>query len=162
MKAGMGWPIGVLATLSVLVGAYVWLAVIANDPHALVVEPDYYQRGVHFDDAMEQARVNARLGWVLAPTLGPVSADSGAVLGVTLLDATGASLDSAAVAVTAVHNAIADQPVTVALAATGPGTYEARIGIRRAGAWELRFDVQRGSARFTRVVRLDAAGAPGS
>jgi nitrogen fixation protein FixH len=157
MKRGVGWPIGISLTLAALVAAYVRLAVIAADPSALVVEPNYYQKAVHWDDQMQQEAGNLRLGWTLAPMVGPVTPGAGAELRVTLRDSAGAPLSGATVAVVAVHNAIAHTPLSGTLSDRGDGSYAARLPFTRAGQWQLRFEVRRGGERFTADLRVDAA-----
>jgi hypothetical protein len=152
----MGWPIGIAATLSILVGSYIRLAFIAADPQALVVEKDYYQKAVRWDDEMQQQRRNVALGWTLTPTLGPVARDTGAVLHVMLCDASGAPLSGATVVVIATSNLSANAPLSATLGETSSGAYGARMPLRRGGQWEFRFDVLRSGQHFTADVRLDA------
>lgn len=159
MKKGMGWPIGITVALVVMAASNVWVAVIASDPNALAVEPDYYEKAVHFDATMRQAQHNLALGWTLEPAIEPVSTDSGAVVRAQLHDAVGQALSGAVVHVTALHNALANFPVQATLADDGNGAYSARLPIHRTGAWELRFVVQRGADRFTSNVRVDAPRA---
>lgn len=159
MKRGTGWPIGIAVTLAILVAAYVKLAFIAADPQALVVEKDYYQKAVRWDDEMQQQRRNVDLGWTLTPTLGPVASDTGAVLSVTLRDAAGAPLSGATVVVIATSNLSANVPLSATLGETSRGAYGARLPLRRGGQWEFRFDVHRGGQRFTADLRLDAVSA---
>lgn len=159
MKRGMGWPIGIAITLGIVVVANISIAIVASDPNALVVEPDYYQKAVDYDATMRQDSVNAQLGWRIVPSLGRVSPDSSAELRVELRDAAGAPLSGATVSVIAVHNAIANAPVTATLGDAGRGAYVARLPMHRVGQWEFRFDVRRGVERFTADLRLDAARA---
>ncbi|MFN8579976.1 MAG: FixH family protein [Gemmatimonadaceae bacterium] len=158
MKRGMWWPIGITIVLSLVVISNVWIAIVASDPNALAVEPDYYEKAVHFDSTMQQEARNTRLGWQLVPSLGAVSPDSGAELRVALHDERGAPLAGATVRVVAIHNAIANTPVSGTLGDRGNGEYSARLPLHRRGQWELTFDVQRGAERFTADLRLDAAG----
>ena len=159
MKRGIGWPIGIAVTLGLLVAAYVRVAMLAGTAHALVVESDYYQKAVHWDDAMRQARVNAALGWTVSASLGDVRPGADTDVRVQLNDATGAPVIGARVEVTAIHNAIANEPVRGLLREGGPGTYGARLPVKRTGQWELRLGVTRGKDRFTADLRLDASGA---
>ncbi|MFN8574189.1 MAG: FixH family protein [Gemmatimonadaceae bacterium] len=158
MKKGRWWPIGITVFLGVFVVSNIWVAVIASDPNALTVEPDYYAKAVNYDSTMRQMATNGQLGWRLVPTLTAVTRDSGAVLNVDLRDASGAPLSGATVSVVAIHNLIANQPVAATLGERSDGAYSVRLPLHRTGQWELTFDVRRGKDRFTADLRLDAAG----
>ena len=156
MKRGTGWPIGMAVILLLTVAANVGMIMLANDDPSFAVEPDYYQKAVRWDDAMAQERANASLGWRLAPTLS-LSADAPARLLVHLSDSTGAPLAGATLTVQAMHNARAAQVYAATLVPTDvAGAYRAELPVRRAGQWELRFEVTRGAERFTARARVEA------
>lgn len=158
MKKGAIWPWSLMVFFAGLIGLYVYLFRVAGDPSALVVEPDYYQKGLHYDSTLAQARRNIALGWQLVPALTPLPGGE-AELRVALKDRSGAALDSATVFVIATHNLLADRPDSATLARRGAGEYEARLAMPRAGMWELRFDVVRGATRFTDDERVDLSAA---
>jgi nitrogen fixation protein FixH len=161
MRAAKLWPLAVVAVLAVTVGANVVIYLLARDPGAAVVERDYYRRAVAWDSTMADERRSAELGWRLAAELGAVGAD-GAPLTVRLTGRDGAPLSDAAVRVEAVHNLDAGHPVAAALAPAGDGRYVARLPLRHAGLWELRFAVTRGAERFTQSLRREAALGEGA
>ncbi len=159
MKRGMAWPIAVAGILGVTMAANVWLIRIANSDPSFAIEENYYQRGVHWNDEMAQRARNAELGWHVQATLSPIERGRGADLSVSLNDSLVAPIENASVVVWAVHVARASQPVEVTLRSSAPGEYAARVPIERAGLWELRIDVHRGTDRFTATERLDARSA---
>ncbi len=156
MKRGTGWPIAMGVILASTVGVNLWVAHLANSDPSVAVEPDYYDKAIHWDDHMAQVRQNEALGWTVAPSLSPIVADSGAQLQVALHDRAGRPLDGAQVAVTAVNNLTASEPLAATLTARGEGMYTVHLPMRQTGLWELRFDVKRGTDHFTADVRLDA------
>jgi nitrogen fixation protein FixH len=158
MKRGLGWPVGMGVILALTVAANVGMIMLARGDPSFAVEPDYYRKAVQWDDAMAQERANAALGWRLVPSL-TLAAGAPARLVVQLADAAGAPLAGATLTVQAMHNARAAEVFEATLAASGAaGTYEAALPLRRAGQWELRFDVRRGAERFTARARVEAAG----
>jgi nitrogen fixation protein FixH len=159
MKRGTAWPVAVGAILGTCVAANIWLIRLASTDPSFAIEEDYYQRALHWDDELAQRRQNDALGWQLAPTLSAVSADSGAELRLTLRDAAGKPLEGAAVTVRALHNARAGEPLDAELAPRGTADFAARLPMRRPGLWELRFEVRRGTDRFTARQRVDARAA---
>jgi len=158
LKRATLWPLSIVASLGALMLLYAYLFHVAGDPAALVVEKDYYQKGLHFDDAMAQQRQNAALGWHVVPAITAVP-DGGADLRVELRDASGAPLSAATVAVVATHNAIANAPVSATLAERSDGSYGARLSLPRAGMWELRFEIVRDGRKFTADEHVDIAQA---
>ena len=83
MKPGIGWPIGIVVILgATIVGNLLMMRVAANDP-SFAIEPDYYRKAVHFDEAMAQARRNRAIGWVVTPQVDPAA--SGRATGVHVL-----------------------------------------------------------------------------
>ena len=156
MKRGNVWPLAVTAVLSLTVAANIWLIRIANSDPSFAVEENYYQRGVRWDEELAQRARNRALGWKLAAHLSPIETGRGADLRIALTDSVVRPIAGASVVVTAMHVARAGHPVEITMVASGPGEYEARVPIERAGLWELRIDVHRGVDRFTATERLDA------
>jgi nitrogen fixation protein FixH len=153
------WPIAIVGVLVATVGANVAAFIAAVGPQAATVEPDYYRKAVEWDSTLAQRERNAALGWRIDAVLGDVSRD-GATLEATLLDPHGAPLDGADVRVEALHNRDGAHPVAGRLEPAGAGRYAARLPLRRAGLWELRFDVRRQDRRFTSTQRKDVAWMP--
>jgi nitrogen fixation protein FixH len=137
------------------VAANVWVATIASDDPSFAIEQDYYRKAVGWDSALAQARENRRLGWRLTSALDPGVAGA-ARLRATLTDSMGTPISDADVRVSAIHISRANDVYRVTLVPTGPGVYDAPLDTRRAGQWELRFDVTSGSTHFTDVVRVEA------
>lgn len=160
MKRGTGWPLAVVAILGATIGANLWLIRVAGNDPSFAVEENYYQRGVHWDDELAQRSRNAALGWRVAATVVPLGTGNGSSLRVALRDSLVQPLAGASVSVKAMHVARANDAVRVTLSPSGPGDYEARVPLERAGLWEIRIDVQRGPDRFTATERVDVrAGA---
>jgi len=159
LKRGSWWPIGIAGVLATTVAANLWVATIASDDPSFAIERDYYKKAIAWDSTLAQARTNARLGWRLTPTFGPIGPHGRALLRARLTDSTGASIPGASVRVSALQIARANDVYEATLVASAPGVYEARVDARFPGQWELRFDVQSGAAHFTDVARIDADGA---
>lgn len=158
MKRGIGWPIGVVAILAATVGLNIYIYRVANDDPSFAIEPNYYQKAVHWDSTMDQMRANQTLGWHVAPTLGQFTPQSGARLQVTVTDAAGAVIQGATVRVAAFFNARANDVIDETLVRDSAG-YAVTLPVKYAGVWELQFDVQHGGQRFTSTSRVEAVPA---
>ena len=154
MKRGMGWPIGITLILATTVGANIWVMRIASADPSFAIEPHYYAKAVAWDSVMAQERANRALGWRVAPVLRASPGDDGELF-VMVTDTSGAPIKGATVSVSAFAVARSSVVVDAALEPDGDG-YRARMPVRRGGAWELRFDVQRGGDRALLKRRVDA------
>jgi len=161
MKRGLGWPIGVAIILALTVGANIWVAVIANDDPSFSIENDYYRKAVGWDSTMAQMRENARLAWHVESAFDEFTAKDGATLHVKLSDASGTPIRGATVRVAALYNARAGQILQGTMSADTPATYALHLPVTHPGEWEVRFDIHRGSDRYTSSVRLEAVAADG-
>jgi nitrogen fixation protein FixH len=153
MKASTLWPVSVAGVLFVTVAANVVMLVLAGDPHASAVEPDYYGKALAFDSTRAEAARSATLAWQADLTL--ARNDDGARVHLTLTDRDGRPVDSAEVHVVAIHNLQADHRPDVTLRGEGGGAYTATMPLRRAGLWELRVAAQRGPDRFECDLRRE-------
>lgn len=162
MKRGLAWPIGMATILALTVGANIWVAVIANDDPSFVIEPDYYRKAVGWDSTMVQMRENARLRWHVEPVLDAFTAHGGARLRLRLSDGNGTPIRDATIRVAALYNARAGRILEGTMVPDTPSTYALQLPVATRGEWELRFDIRRGSERFTSTTRLDAVAADGS
>ncbi len=158
MKRGTGWPIGVVVILAATVGINIVMYRVANDDPSFAIEPDYYQKAVDWDSTMAQKRQNLALGWQLSPTLAAFTMHNGALLRITLRDASGAEIRDAKVKVAAFFNARANDVIDTTLARDSTG-YAVRLPVKHGGVWELQFDVMRGRQRFTSTSRVEAVPA---
>jgi nitrogen fixation protein FixH len=158
LKPGAWWPIGIVVVLAVTVAANVALMIVARDPHAYVVEPNYYDKGVRWDSTMAQARASVALGWQVDAALRDWT-PAGTTLLVQLADSTGAPVAGARVNVELINNVSPEAPVEASPADAGGGRYQARVALARPGLWELRLQARRGRDRFTADLRRDLARA---
>jgi len=159
MKPGAFWPIAIVGVLVITVGANFAILFIARDPNALVVEPHYYEKATHYDAEMALARRSAALGWGIDARFGGY-ARTGTPLVVALADSTGAPLAGATVKAQLINNLAPEDVLRPAFHESAPGRYETTAALPRAGLWELRLDVHRGTDEFVADLRRDLpAGA---
>lgn len=151
------WPLAIAGVLGVTVIANGYLIYQANDRDAAVVEPDYYRKALAWDSTLAERRHDADLGWRIEASIGPVG--RGADVRARLTDRDGRAIEGASVVVHAIHNLDAGHPVVATLPDAGDGLYVARLPLRFAGLWELRFAVTRRGEHFTADARCDAPRA---
>jgi nitrogen fixation protein FixH len=142
--------------VSLLAGQVVLLstmAYVAISDGSFAVEPDYYQKGLHWDDTAAQLRRNVALGWSVRVEIGDSAATGGErTLICHLTNRNDEPLDGATIDVAAFPHARGSERSTAMLAAAGDGSYETPLRFSRYGVWEFRFVVQRGPETFTQTV----------
>lgn len=145
--------------LALLAGQIVLMLVmvyLATSDASFAIEPDYYQKSLHWDAVAAQARQNEWLGWSAKIELGPsVRVTGERTLTCTLADRTGRPLDGATVDAVAFSHARGSDRTALTLLPAGSGRYEAPLRFARVGVWEFRLAIQRGSDTFTYVEQRD-------
>jgi len=155
-RAGAIWawvPLGLLTCMFFGIGS---LAVIAvRDPN-FALEPDYYAKALHWDQAQAQLRENDTLGYQLS--LGQplvLSAQGGVEVELQLKDRSAVGISGASLEVAAFPNAFAGNVEHLVLREAAPGVYRGRLAHGLPGLWELRCAVSVGSAHYVQALRSD-------
>ena len=148
LRSRILWPGMVFALLGSQVLLMLVMAYMATMDPSFAVEPDYYQKALHWDDKRAQDRANTELGWQLEFTVEPAAAGQDPTLRVELTSADGEPVTDATVAVEAFSNVRRDDVLTAILAATESG-YASTLPMHGDGRWEFRFHVTRDSDLYT-------------
>jgi len=159
-RRGWQWPLIVVALLVGGAGANVGLMLVAASDASFAVEPDYYQKALHWDETMAQQARSAALGWSVVATFEPAARPGEVKLTARVTDRAGDPIEGARVAVETFHSARARHVLTAALGPEAAGRYSATLPLDRPGVWEVRLRVERGSQVFTRTLVQDLARTP--
>ena len=155
-NAGRFWawlPAGLLGTMFIGLGT---LAYIAIDDPSFALEPNYYDKAVHWDKSQSEARESNLLGLKLELTAPLRIATNGTVsvqLGVK--DRKDLAVAGAEVEIEAFPNAYAGRIEHVTLRETAPGVYTGELARGVLGLWELRVVIKQGALRYRQVLRHD-------
>jgi nitrogen fixation protein FixH len=148
MTAATKWIIAIVGLLAINVSAQVALAVTATNGNTQII-PEYYDKGVHYDDAIDQATKTRALGWHASAVI------AGGALVVVVVDRHGAPL-VAHVHVTGYQRAHANDVIDLELARGDDGRYHAAIPSSRLGTHDLTIAVTRGDERFVAQAVVEA------
>lgn len=148
LKPGALWPAVIAGALGLHVVGSMVMVYFATSNESYAVEPDYYQKALHWSDKQAQDRVNAELGWQLKYTVEPAQPGQDPTLSVTLTSTEGDPVTGATVAVETFANARRNDILTSTVSPSESG-YETTMPMRRDGLWEFRFTVTRGDDLFT-------------
>lgn len=159
--AGRFWawvPAGLLGSMLLGLGS---LAYIAIDDPGFALEPNYYDKAVHWDRSQAEARASQELGYRLelaAPLI--LAADGSVEVELSLLDRAGLPLTGAEVRVDMFANASANHIEHLSLREVAPGRYSASLPQGALGLWELRCAVNHGGRRYQQTLRRDVGKGP--
>jgi nitrogen fixation protein FixH len=146
------WPAIIVAFLSAQIAlSFTALYFALSDPSASV-EPNYYAKGLSFDQQLAQERLLTTLGWQPSVILsGPAGSPPHRSLGLRLLDKSGAPIEGATVQVVAFAHvrAIDRHALTLNSTPASPGLYTVDLPTPQAGLWEFRFTFKQGSQTVT-------------
>jgi nitrogen fixation protein FixH len=161
-RAALTWGaiiIGILGASFTV--AMVMLYVSSTDP-SFAVEPDYYDKAIHWDDHATQRQTNTELGWRITLGQGPGGAPGQRTLTAILTDRAGDPIGDATVGVVAFHNARAADRSGFPMTTTGGGVFTAEAPLRRPGLWEFRFTVVAPGSTFTDTQQIELPPIPGA
>ena len=116
-----------------------------------------FGRGLAYNRVLEAQERQDGLGWRVDVELGAAAAgDGGRLVRVRLADAGGAALADGHVSLELHRPVERVAPVMVPLQPTGPGTFEGRVVLARAGQFDARVVVLRGAERLDATRRVVA------
>ncbi len=139
MTPARKWIAAIVGLLGANVIGTSVLIVYAHSGASRVI-PEYYDRAVHYDAAIDQAAINRKLGWSVETTI----AHGGAT--VRVRDRRGAPIEGATVRIEATTRIGSEAPRTATLVAADRGDY--RGALAATGWTDLVVTVERGSERF--------------
>jgi nitrogen fixation protein FixH len=155
-RRSLWWPGLVLLLLGGQVALMLAMVLLATRDETLSVEPDYYRKGLEWDQTAAQMRENTRLGWSARLDVAKESNAAGErEVRLTLRDADGRPLTGAQVELVAFAHARGHQRQTVSLSPDQDGTYTVVLRFSRPGVWEFRFAVRCGNHVFTQTLVRD-------
>lgn len=134
------------------------MAYVAIDDPSFALEPNYYDKAVHWDRSQAEAKDSQALGLRLSLLQPPeVSAQGEVQLLLEVRDRQDLPVQGAAVELEAFPNAFAARLHRISLQEASPGVYRARLSQGVSGLWELRFKITQGASRFRQVLRVDVS-----
>jgi nitrogen fixation protein FixH len=125
---------------------------LATSDGSFAIEPDYYQKGLHWDTTAAQLRENERLGWSADIEFGDeVSVAGERTVRCLLADKSGQPIKGAVVDLVAFSHARGTQRTSATLLPADSGVYQTTLRFPREGVWEFRLVATRGTETFTGV-----------
>jgi len=106
--------------------------------------PDAYDRGIAYNDVLDERAAQAALGWTAA--LGAeLTTGTTAAISVDLTDSEGAPVTGAEVTILFRRTTHDGEDTSVTLSELNEGTYTANVELPGAGQWDVRGHAERGA-----------------
>ncbi|MFO1069635.1 MAG: FixH family protein [Geminicoccaceae bacterium] len=131
-------------------GTMIWYATTSFPG---LVTTKAYDEGIAYNQNLEAAEAQAKLGWQPALTVRPLEGFRGG-LELRLLDRDGAPLDGATVSAKLERPVEVEHDFAVALEGRGGGRYAAAFDVPRVGVWDVHLVIRRGDASFVLDERV--------
>jgi hypothetical protein len=146
-------PVVLLASSFFGVGG---MAVVAiRDPN-FALEPDYYQKALHWDQVQAQAATNQRFGYIFsAPPSIALDRQGHASLELKINARNGRRVTGARVTASGFPNAYSEDISQLHFSERVPGVYTAPITARHVGLWEFRVSMDSAADHATVILRSD-------
>ena len=145
-RAARFWGSMIVGLLSLSVGLSVMGAVFATHGKSVMVEADYYNKAIHWDQQETMQRASDDLGWKMDLKVGDTATTGGErALILTVTDKDGLPVENAQVSVSYFHHARALELHQADLKSVGSGQYATSTLLDRKGLWEFRVTIRRGT-----------------
>jgi len=129
---------------------------LAIDDPNFALEPNYYDKAVHWDETQAKARESNALGLKLELVAPLTVAPNGEVeVQLSVKDRRDLAFSGAEVALEAFPNAYASRVQRLSLHESAPGVYAGALAHGMRGLWELRIVVNQGAIHYGEVLRRD-------
>ncbi|MGO9112390.1 MAG: FixH family protein [Thermoguttaceae bacterium] len=150
------WPIFLTSLISIHIVSVVVMVIVATHDRSFAIEPDWYQKGLHYEQSAQQQRENRRLGWsVLLNVSQPLTGTNRRNVSCTVFDRAGKPVENATVDLVAFAHLRGSNRTSSVLLPHGGGAYAATLAFEDPGVWEFRLVITRRLETFTRIVRRE-------
>ena len=150
------WPILLTSLISIHIVSVVVMVIVATHDSSFAIEPDWYQKGLHYEQTAQQQRENSRLGWSVQLDVGqPLTGTNRRNVTCTVLDRAGKPVENATVDLVAFAHLRASNRTSSVLLPHDGGEYGATMAFEDPGMWEFRLVITRGAETFTQIVKRE-------
>jgi hypothetical protein len=152
------WPILIVGLICTHVVFCVATVIIALQDRSFAIEPDWYQKGLRYEETIRQKRENDRLGWQVAIHVGAPLIGPQRNVVCTIMDRAGRPVEDATVDLVAFAHVRAKDRRSLVLLPQGHGTYVNTMAFEHPGVWEFRLAVKAGKEMCTCVLKREIEG----
>jgi nitrogen fixation protein FixH len=150
------WPIFLSSLIGIHIVSVIVMVVVATRDSSFAVEPDWYQKGLHYEQTAQQQHENSRLGWsVRLDVSRPLTGTNQRNVSCTVLDRAGKPVENATVDLVAFAHLHGSNRTSSVMLPHDGGTYMTTFAFQDPGVWEFRLAITRGRETFTQIVKRE-------
>jgi nitrogen fixation protein FixH len=150
------WPILLTSLISIHIVSVVVMVIVATHDRSFAIEPDWYLKGLNYEQTVQQQRENRRLGWSVQLDISPpLTGTKQRSVTCMVFDRGGKPVKNAKVDLVAFAHLRANSPTSRVLLPQDGGEYGATFGFEDPGMWEFRLLITRGAETFTQIVKRE-------
>jgi nitrogen fixation protein FixH len=150
------WPILLTSLIGIHTISVIVMVIVATHDSSFALEPDWYLKGLHYEQTVEQQQANSRLKWSVQLDVGqPLDGSHRRKVTCTIRDAAGKPIENATVDLVAFAHLRANNRQSSVLLPQEGGSYAATLPFEDVGMWEFRVVVTRGADTFTHIVKRE-------
>jgi nitrogen fixation protein FixH len=150
------WPILLTSLISIHIVSVVVMVIVATHDSSFAIEPDWYLKGLNYEQTAQQQRENRRLNWSVKLDVGqPLTGSNLRNVACTVLDREGKPVENATVDLVAFAHLRANNVTSSVLLPRKGGQYGAALAFDDPGMWEFRLIIKRGPEMFTHIVKRE-------
>ncbi len=159
-KRHLFWPVLITSLICIHIVSVVTMVVVATRDRSFAVEPDFYVKGLNYDQTIQQRRDNALLGWSIKFGVSePLTGTDLRNVTCRLFDRDGKPLEGAKIDLAAFAHLRGSNIESCVLLPHDAGQYVGTIVFADPGIWEFRLVATRGKETFTHIVKQEIAAA---
>jgi nitrogen fixation protein FixH len=150
------WPIFLTSLISIHIVSVMVMVIVATHDSSFAIEPDWYQKGLHYEQTAQQQHENGRLGWSVQLDVGPpLTGTNRRNVSCKVFDRAGKPVENATIDLVAFAHLRASNRTSSVLLPHYGGEYGSTLAFEEPGMWEFRLVVTRGPETFTHIVKRE-------
>ncbi len=137
------WVSAIVGLLGLQVVIGIGSVILAVGDPTVAIVPNYHQKALDWDATQRAAQLTRKLGWKVSPLVGLAVPDSGGrLVRIAIHDNQQQPVSELRLSAKIYHHARGTQIHELLFVETDAGFYEATIGLREAGMWQLQLQIE--------------------
>lgn len=150
MRSGWFWPVAVCGLIGINVVIVATTVYFAVSDQSVATEPDYYAKGLAWDETARLKAMSRELGWSTNITIAEDAKTAAPALRITFSDKASVPVENLSVTAVAFANVRSGERQQLHLEAdpARPGSYTAPLIVNHPGLWHVRLEAKRDDKTF--------------
>jgi hypothetical protein len=142
-RARRRWVSAIVGLLGLQVVIGIGSVLLAVGDPTVAIVPNYHQKALDWDATQRAQHLTHKLGWDVIPLIGLASPETGhRLVRIAILDGQQQPVTDLNLSAKIYHHARGTEVHELRMVETDPGYYEATIGLRESGMWQLQLQIE--------------------